>query len=236
MTYNNIHKGIFRSRPNRFIAEVEMDGWLERCHVKNTGRCKELLVPGATVYINQADNPNRTTKYDLVAVYKGDNLVNIDSQAPNHVFHEYLQTGRYIDGITTIKPEAKYGSSRFDFYVETKGRKIFVEVKGVTLEQEGVALFPDAPTERGIKHLNELTQSIQDGYEAHVVFTIQMKGIRHFVPNYETHSEFADALVKAQAAGVKVSALDCVVTSDSLTVDCPVPVMLENMIILPLVE
>jgi len=239
LTYNNIHKGIFRSRPNRFIAEVEIDGQLECCHVKNTGRCKELFVPGATVYINQTDNPNRTTKYDLVTVCKGDdstnkdnlgyNLVNIDSQAPNHVFREHLQAGRYIDSITTIKSEAKYGSSRFDFYVETNDRKIFIEVKGVTLEKDGIALFPDAPTQRGVKHLNELAQSIQDGYEAHVVFIIQMKGtLRHFAPNYETHPEFGDALVKAQTAGVKVSALDCIVTSNSLTIDCPVPVRLEN--------
>ena len=229
MTYNNIHKGIFRSRPNRFIAEVEIDDRLERCHVKNTGRCKELLLPGTVVYLNQTDNSNRTTKYDLVAVYKDDNLVNIDSQAPNRAFREHLQAGRYIDGITVIKPEAKYGSSRFDFYVEAGHRKIFIEVKGVTLEQDGVALFPDAPTERGIKHLNELAQSIQDGYEAHVVFIIQMKGaLKHFTPNYETHPEFGDALVKAQSAGVKISALDCIVTPNSLTIDCPVPIRLEN--------
>jgi len=238
LIYNNIHKGIFRSRPNRFIAEVEIDGRLERCHVKNTGRCKELLVPGAVVYLNQTDNPNRTTKYDLVAVYKGSslvnadglapNLVNIDSQAPNHVFREYLQAGRYIDGITTIKPEAKYGSSRFDFYIETNDRKIFIEVKGVTLEKDGIALFPDAPTQRGIKHLNELAQCIQDGFEAHVVFIIQLKSVRHFTPNYETHPEFGAALIKAHAAGVKISALDCIVTSNSLTVDCLVPIMLDN--------
>jgi len=230
MNYNNIHKGIFHSRPNRFIAEVEINGMIERCHVKNTGRCKELLVPGATIYINQTDNPNRITKYDLVTVCKGDNLVNIDSQAPNHVFREYLQAGRYIEGITAIKPEAKYGSSRFDFYIETKDRKIFIEVKGVTLEQDDVALFPDAPTQRGIKHLNELAQCIQDGYEAHAVFIIQMKGaLRHFSPNYETHPEFGDALVKAQAAGVEITALDCIVTPNSLTIDCPVPVRLEKM-------
>jgi len=231
MTYNNIHKGIFRSRPNRFISEVEIDGQVERCHVKNTGRCKELLVPGAVVYINQADNPNRITKYDLVAVFKDNNLVNIDSQAPNYIFHEYLQTGRYIDGITTIKPEAKYGSSRFDFYVETKDVKIFIEVKGVTLEKDDIALFPDAPTERGVKHLNELAQCIQDGYEAHVVFIIQMKGVlRHFTPNYETHPEFGAALIRAHAVGVRISAFDCIVASDSLTVDCPVSIMLENTV------
>jgi len=249
MTYNNIHKGIFISRPNRFIAEVEINGQIERCHVKNTGRCKEILIAGTTVYVNKSDNPNRATKYDLVKVFKGNTLINIDSQAPNHVFKKYLQTGKYLDGITTIKPESKYGKSRFDFYVETAldtinqntatpselssstpiptpNRKIFIEVKGVTLEQDGIARFPDAPTERGIKHLVELAESIKDGYEAHVVFIIQMKGIGRFEPNYTTHAEFGDALIKAQSAGVKITALDCIVTADSLTIDKPVPVML----------
>jgi len=247
MIYSNIHKGIFISRPNRFIAEVEIDGQIERCHVKNTGRCKELLIARANVYVNKSDNPDRATKYDLVKVYKGDTLINIDSQAPNHVFHEYLKTGKYINCITKIKPEAKYGKSRFDFYVEaesnsnhdsivsansgaaipsTPNRKIFIEVKGVTFEQNGIARFPDAPTERGIKHLGELAESIQDGYEAHVVFVIQMKGIHHFEPNCATHAEFGKALIKAQSAGVKVAALDCIVTQDTLTIDHPVPVVL----------
>jgi len=218
LTYNNIHEGIFRFRPNRFVAEVEIDGQTWRCHVKNTGRCKELLVAGAKVYLNRSGNPNRTTKYDLIAVWKGSRLINMDSQAPNQVFREYLESGQYIDGITLIKPEAKYGGSRFDFYIEAANRKIFIEVKGVTLEKDGIALFPDAPTERGVKHLNELAQSITDGYEAHVVFVIQMNDILYFTPNYETHSEFGMALVKAVAAGVKVSAFDCIVTPESLAV------------------
>jgi len=227
LTYSDIHQGIFRSRPNRFIAEVEIGGVLERCHVKNTGRCKELLVPGARVFVNRPDNPNRKTKYELVVVNKNGCLINIDSQAPNHVFREYLQEGRYIDGITYIKPEAKHGGSRFDFYVESEHSKTFIEVKGVTLEKDGVAMFPDAPTERGIKHLNELAQSIRHGYDAHVVFIIQMQGIHLFMPNYETHYEFGDALAKAQAAGVRVSAFDCDVTPDSLVVGNPVLVKVE---------
>jgi len=226
MVYSNICKGIFRSRPNRFIAEVEINGQIERCHVKNTGRCKELLLPETAVYLNRSDNPNRTTKYDLVTVCKGETLINIDSQAPNHVFREYLQTGCHVDGATTVKPEAKYGNSRFDFYVETTDRKIFIEVKGVTLEKDGIALFPDAPTERGLKHLNELAQCIQDGYEAQVVFIIQMKGIHCFMPNYETHTEFGKALEAAHAAGVQITSLDCIVTPDSLTIDYPVLVKL----------
>ncbi|MCL2378872.1 MAG: DNA/RNA nuclease SfsA [Defluviitaleaceae bacterium] len=228
MTYNNIHKGIFHSRPNRFIAEVEVSGQLERCHVKNTGRCKELLVPMAEVYLNRTNNPKRTTNYDLVAVCKGGNLVNIDSQAPNHVFREYLETGKYIKDTTAIKAEVKYDKSRFDFYVETKCRKIFIEVKGVTLENNGVALFPDAPTERGVKHLRELAQSTKNGFEAHVVFIIQMKGICRFMPNYEIHPGFGTALVEAHGAGVKVNALDCVVTPGNLIIGNPVPVRLLN--------
>lgn len=223
MTYNNIREGIFRSRPNRFIAEVEISGKIERCHIKNTGRCKEILLPGATVYVNQSDNQDRATQYDLVTALKGDTLINIDSQAPNRVFREYL--GKYLGNITTIKPECKYGSSRFDFYVESGNRKIFIEVKGVTLEHNGIARFPDAPTARGVKHLTELAQSIQDGYEAHAVFIIQIKGIHRFEPNYETHAEFGETLRKVQSAGVKISALDCIVTPDSLTIDSPVPTL-----------
>ena len=172
MKYDNIHEGIFIMRPNRFVAEVEIDGQTEICHVKNTGRCKELLMRGARVYLNKSDNLNRTTKYDLVSVYKGERLINMDSQAPNKVFLEYLRYGRYIDGITQIQSEVKYGGSRFDFYVEAGRRRVFIEVKGVTLEEDGAAMFPDAPTLRGVKHLNELAGCVKDGYEAHVVFVI----------------------------------------------------------------
>ncbi|MCL2362000.1 MAG: DNA/RNA nuclease SfsA [Defluviitaleaceae bacterium] len=220
--YNTIQGGIFHARPNRFIAEVDVGGQLELCHVKNTGRCKELLIPGTRVYINRSDKIERVTKYDLVVVWKGERLVNMDSQAPNKVFLEYLQSGKYIKDITHIKPEAKYGDSRYDFYIETAKRKIFIEVKGVTLEADNIAMFPDAPTQRGIKHLQGLTCCISDGFESHVVFVIKMNGIKHFSPNYATHPEFGTALVAAEKAGVKISAVDCIVTPDSLTIRNPV--------------
>jgi len=249
MIYSNICEGIFLSRPNRFIAHVEIGDRTEICHVKNTGRCKELLVSGARVYLDESDNPGRTTKYDLVAVWKGERLINMDSQAPNRVFLEYLGSGRYIDNITLIKPEARYGSSRFDFYceatrfpgtrsksvdfangwgsyVEAGKRKIFIEVKGVTLEENGVALFPDAPTERGVKHLNELARCIGEGYEAQVVFVIQINNVRYFAPNNATHPAFGEALIATEAAGVKVVALDCKVSPDSMVIGESVPVRL----------
>ncbi len=224
MQYDNIREGIFISRPNRFIAEVAIAGHTELCHVKNTGRCKELLVPGAKVYVNQSDSPLRTTKYDLVSVYKGERLINIDSQAPNKVFLEHLRSGRNISGITHIRSEAKYGGSRFDFYVEAGQRRIFIEVKGVTLEEDGVALFPDAPTLRGVKHLNELTACLKEEYEAQVVFVIQMRGVKYFTPNTRMHAAFAEALAVAASAGVKVVALDCYVQPDSMVIRELVPV------------
>jgi len=224
--YNNICEGIFRSRLNRFIAEVEIEGKIESCHIKNTGRCKELLLPSAKVYVNHADKPERVTKYDLVAVYKGERLVNIDSQAPNKVFMEYLQTGKYIKDITYIKPEATYSDSRFDFYIETNDRKIFLEVKGVTLEIDNAAYFPDAPTLRGVKHLQCLSGCINKGYEAHVVFIIKMNGITHFAPNNIIHPAFSEALAAAQKAGVKITALDCTVLPDSLTIRNPIQVLI----------
>jgi sugar fermentation stimulation protein A len=226
MTYKNIIPGIFISRPNRFTAEVEIDGNIEICHVKNTGRCKELLIPGAEVYLQKSDNPNRATKYDLIAVRKGERLINMDSNAPNKVFFEYLQSGAYIKNITLIKPEARYGSSRFDFYVEAEGRRIFIEVKGVTLEENGVVMFPDAPTERGVKHLNELMRCASEGYEAHVVFVIQMNDVKYFTPNNRTHPAFGEALAAAKQAGVTVAAFDCEVGEDSLEIGNVVEVRL----------
>jgi sugar fermentation stimulation protein A len=228
MTYNDICAGTFISRTNRFIADVKINGQTEICHVKNTGRCKELLVPGAVVYLQKSGNPNRSTKYDLVAVEKGARLINMDSQAPNKVFLEYLQSGDYIKDITLIKPETKYGCSRFDFYVESARQKIFIEVKGVTLEENGVVLFPDAPTLRGVKHLNELAMCIRDGYEAHAVFVIQMKGVEYFTTNDRTHREFGEALVSAREGGVRIAALDCDVTTNSLVISKSVPVKLFN--------
>lgn len=224
MVYNNITKGIFISRPNRFIAEVEIDGKVEVCHVKNTGRCRELLIPGTAVYANYVDNPSRSTAYDLIAAYKGDMLVNIDSYAPNLAFGEYLRQGKFLDGVAHVKSEAKYGGSRFDFYVEASAGKAFIEVKGVTLEENGVAMFPDAPTERGVKHLNELAACVAEGYNAYVIFIVQMKGTTHFTPNYKTHQAFGDTLAKVTNAGVNAFAYDCIVAPGSMVVDAPIPV------------
>ena len=224
MTYANIQKGIFLCRPNRFIAEVEINGKTEICHVKNTGRCKELLIPGATVYADYVENPSRSTAYDLIAVYKGDTLVSIDSQAPNRAFGEYLHQGKLFADVTHVKAEVKYGGSRFDFYVETATIKAFIEVKGVTLEESGIAMFPDAPTERGVKHLNELAACIATGYEAYAVFIIQMKGVSHFTPNYKTHQNFGDTLAKVANAGVKLLAFDCAVKPDEMVIGNPIPI------------
>ncbi|MDR1536724.1 MAG: DNA/RNA nuclease SfsA [Clostridiales bacterium] len=226
MIYPNILPANFIARPNRFIAEVKIDGSPAFAHMKNTGRCRELLVPGAAIYLSKSDNPLRKTQYDLVAVQKGARLINIDSQAPNKVYFERLQAGRYVENITLIKPEAKYRQSRFDFYIEAGERKVFIEVKGVTLEENGVAMFPDAPTERGMKHLRELAASLQEGYEAQVVFVAQMDDVRYFAPNNATHAAFGEALREAGAAGVKVVALDCSIAPDSLTIGKEIEVRL----------
>ena len=215
MIYDNVKTGIFLSRPNRFIAIVEIDGKEEVCHVKNTGRCKELLLYGAKVIVQKSDNPQRKTKFDLIAVYKGETLINMDSQAPNQVVKEWLAS---FDEITFIKSEAKYKNSRFDFYVEAGKRRFFIEVKGVTLEENGVVLFPDAPTERGVKHLRELTECVEDGFEAYVIFVIQMENIKYFTPNRKTHPEFSDMLSYAQSRGVKILCVSCNVTESSLSV------------------
>jgi sugar fermentation stimulation protein A len=226
MHYQNIVPAVFHSRPNRFIALVEIDGEITTVHVKNTGRCRELLLPGAKVILAKADNPNRKTQYDLIAVSKGDRLINMDSQAPNQVFFEYLEKQQYISGITLIKREVTHGDSRFDFYAEAGERRIFIEVKGVTLEENGIVLFPDAPTLRGVKHLNGLVQCVAGGFEAHVVFVIQMAKVRYFTPNNQTHPAFGNALSAAVKAGVKAVALDCLVTPDSLVIDKEVPIQL----------
>lgn len=225
--YDNIVSGKFISRPNRFIAIVEIDGAEHTCHVKNTGRCRELLVPGASVFLEEASNPNRKTKYDLISVYKNRNLINIDSQAPNRVFNEWLNEKNLFNKIKLIKPETKYGNSRFDFYIEADGKKIFVETKGVTLEEDGIAMFPDAPTERGRKHLNELSDSVKNGYDAYVAFIIQMSGVKLFKPNIKTDLNFADDLKKASESGVKIIALDCMVTENSLKINDYIPVLLD---------
>lgn len=217
MMYNNIKQAKFIARPNRFIAHIEIGGKTEICHVKNTGRCKELLIPGATVFVQEHDNENRKTKYDLISVYKGDRLINMDSQMPNKVFAEWMREGNLFGKNAIIKPETKYGSSRFDFYIEDGDRKTFVEVKGVTLEENGVAMFPDAPTERGVKHLEELCHCVETGYEEYAIFIIQMDKIRYFTPNVKMHKAFGDALCIAHQKGVKMLALDCIVTENSIT-------------------
>lgn len=226
MTYDRVVPARFLSRPNRFIARVELEGAEETVHVKNTGRCRELLIPGRTVWLEESGNPARKTKYDLVAVDKDGLLVNMDAQAPNKVFAEWAEAGRFTDGMTLLRPETTWGSSRFDFYFEAGERKGFVEVKGVTLEADGHAYFPDAPTERGVKHLRELMEAKKRGYEAAVCFVIQMAGMRVFSPNDATHPRFGQALREAYAAGVEVLAVGCAVTPDSLTMTGPVPLAL----------
>lgn len=218
MRYENIEEGHFIERPNRFIAYVNIAGRREKVHVKNTGRCRELLIPGASVYLEKSDNPARSTAYDLIAVEKEGRIINMDSQAPNRVVLEWLQAGQLFPGPVSVRPETTYGSSRLDFYIETAGEKIFMEVKGVTLEDEGEARFPDAPSERAVKHLEELIRARQEGYGAYVLFVIQMKGVKYLIPNAATHPEFAEALLRAAQAGVKILAYDCHVTPDSLTI------------------
>lgn len=224
MKYLEVIKGKFKSRPNRFIAIVEIDGKDEICHVKNTGRCKELLTENAVVYLSKSDNPNRKTKYDLIAVEKGNLLINMDSQVVNNVCAEYIPN--MFKDIVLIKPECKYENSRFDFFVETKTEKIFIECKGVTLEENGVALFPDAPTERGCKHLKELQNAVKNGYAAYVVFVIQMKGVIHFEPNVKTHREFAEELKRAKENGVNILAFDCIATEDEIKIDKEIEIKL----------
>ena len=228
MKYERIRRAVFRERPNRFIAYGEIDGNMETIHVKNTGRCAELLVPGAVIYVQETDNPARKTKWDLIAVEKGDRLINMDSQIPNRVVQEWIGEGGLGEGVTLIRPETTYGNSRFDLYVEAGERKIFIEVKGVTLEEDGVCRFPDAPSERAVKHMEELISARREGYEAYVFFVIQMEGVRYFTPNVDTHPAFADALKKAKASGVELLAYDCSVTPDSIRVRNPVDVVLES--------
>lgn len=218
MRYENIKKGIFTDRPNRFIANVEIDGKSEVVHVKNTGRCRELLIPGVTVYVQEFENTNRKTKFDLIAVYKGTELYNIDSQAPNKVFGEWVLKSGYFGEVEYIKPECKYGDSRFDFYIQTKNRKIYAEVKGVTLEEDGVLMFPDAPTERGVKHIKELCNCVEEGFEAYVCFVIQTEKAKYFTPNSRTHPQFADALSEAKTKGVKILCVNCNVGEDYLEI------------------
>ena len=230
MRYHDVREARFLSRPNRFIAHVELDGKEEVVHVKNTGRCRELLTPGARVWLEEGKNPDRKTRWDLIAVQKGDRLINMDSQAPNQVAREWLEAGGLFPRVDRIQPEYTYGNSRFDLYAEAEGRKILMEVKGVTLEEEGVVRFPDAPSQRAVKHLEELVRAREEGYETYVFFVIQMKDVKYFTPNRETHPEFAQALAAAAAAGVKILAYDCRVEPDRLEAADPVPVVLGDPI------
>lgn len=228
MKYERIETGKFIERPNRFIAYVEIAGQKETVHVKNTGRCAELLQPGATVYVQKADNPERKTQWDLIGVKKGKRMINMDSQIPNKVVEEWIRKGNLFPNATLIKPETTYKHSRFDLYVEEENRKIFIEVKGVTLEENGVVKFPDAPTERGVKHIGELCEAVKDGYEAYVFFVIQMKGVKYFTPNMKTHAAFGEALRNAQEEGVHILAYDCKVLKDSIELAKEVPVIFRN--------
>ena len=244
MYYDHIETAVFLERPNRFIAWVETAKGREICHVKNTGRCRELLVPGAVLYVQRNESPTRKTALDLIGVVKGDILINMDSQAPNKVVEEWLRAGSAAENVlkwwdmehrwlmdvartaTRIKPEYTFGESRFDFYIESGERKILMEVKGVTLEEHRIASFPDAPTERGVKHIRELIDAGKQEYEACILFVIQMKGIVCMTPNDRTHEAFGTALREAKEEGVRVLAYDCKVTGDSLVLDQPVPVRL----------
>ncbi len=229
MKYKNIVKGRFLSRPNRFIAYVDIAGKCEKVHVKNTGRCRELLTNHAEVFLEKSSDPKRSTGYDLVAVRKGQLLINMDSQAPNKAVEEWLWRKELFADLVSVRPETTYGNSRFDFYVETEHEKIFLEVKGVTLEEDGVALFPDAPSERALKHVQELGAAVGEGYRAVVLLVVQMKGIRYFTPNRRTQPEFADALWEAERRGVEVIAYDCRVTREGMEIDQPVPVKLSPL-------
>lgn len=232
MKYDHIVEGRFIERPNRFIAYVDIDGKRKKVHVKNTGRCRELLQDNAQVFLSYSDNEARSTAYDLVAVKKGDRMVNMDSQAPNVAVKEWLCVGEnhpVFGNITLVKPETTYQNSRFDFYVECDDRKIFIEVKGVTLENDGEVRFPDAPSERAVKHVEELIKARQEGYEAYVLFVIQMKNIKYFMPNDKTDPKFAKALWEARKQGVNILAYDCKVTKDSMEICEPVPVYLADL-------
>ena len=225
MKYEKVREGAFLARPNRFIAYVDLDGHTETVHVKNTGRCRELLVPGARVYLAEGTNPARKTRYDLVAVGKGTRLINMDSQAPNAAALEWLRAGNVFPPGAEIRPEYRYGDSRFDVAAFIPELAL-LEVKGVTLERDGAVLFPDAPTERGVKHLRELTAFAKAGGAAYVLFVIQMERVAYFAPNEATDPAFAAALRAARDGGVRVLAYDCRVTPDSMALNAPVEVRL----------
>lgn len=231
MQYNKIIKAKFIERPNRFVAYCEIDGEIEKVHVKNTGRCKELLVPECEVYLEESNNPARATKYSLIAVKKGGRLINMDSQVTNKMVLEALKDKSLVlpgfdEEITLIKPEKTYGNSRFDVYLEGKTKKAFIEIKGCTLEIDNVVKFPDAKTERGVKHVKELIQAREDGYLAYIIIVVQMEDVLYFTPNIEKHKEFGDVLKEAENKGVKVLAFDSLVEVDKIKLNKPVKVIL----------
>ncbi len=228
MKYDNIQAGRFIDRPNRFVAHVEISGREEAVHVKNTGRCAELLKPGAVVYVQDSKNEKRKLRWDLIAVEKDGLMVNIDSQAPNKIVKEWLAAGNLFHDVTLIKPEYTYGNSRIDLYVEAAGKKILIEVKGVTLEENGAARFPDAPSERAVKHVKELEEAVRAGYDAYVLFVIQMGGMRYFTPNVDTHPQFGEALLRASERGVHVLAYECNAEKDSIYLAKEIPVALSE--------
>lgn len=226
MQYRRIEEAVFKSRPNRFLANVVTDRGEEICHVKNTGRLRELLLPDARVWVQRNEDPKRKTALDLIAVEKNGQVINIDSQIPNKVAEEWICSGHLFSENVKLRPETRYGNSRFDLYLEDGEQKMFLEVKGVTLEEDGVARFPDAPTERGVKHIEELISCRKAGYSAGILFIIQMKGIRYLEPNERTHPEFGEALRRAEDSGVQIMAVDCLVTPDSIRADREIEVRL----------
>lgn len=233
MKYKKMVEAKFIERPNRFVAYCYIDGQIEKVHVKNTGKCKELLVPGYTVYLEESDNQNRQTKYSLIAVKKGNRLINMDSQVTNKMVYESLEDKSLVlpgfdEEITLIKPEKTYANSRFDVYIEGKTKKAFIEVKGCTLEIDGVIKFPDAKTERGVKHVRELIEARKDGYLAYIIFVIQMDDVLYFTPNIEMHKEFGDVLKEAEESGVNILAYDSLVEIDNIKLNKPVKVILDD--------
>lgn len=225
MKYTNIYPAVFIYRPNRFIAIVDIDGARCECHVKNTGRCRELLLPGTHIFVSKSSNPKRRTQYDLISVFKGERLINIDSQAPNKVVHEWLRTHTLLgETVKYIKPEYTFGKSRIDFYIETQSHKYLMEVKGVTLEKDNIAMFPDAPTERGVKHLQELIFARECGLKSIALFAIQLTGTKKFMPNWETHREFAEKLIEASSKGVDLIAMECEVQKNCLLLQKEIPI------------
>ncbi|MBQ3085224.1 MAG: DNA/RNA nuclease SfsA [Clostridia bacterium] len=226
MKYQNHKIATFINRPNRFIAEIEIDSKRAICHVKNTGRLKELLISGVQVLVEESDNPTRKTVYDLIAVQKGKDFINIDSQAPNKIAAEWLPESGLFPAETIFKHEVKCGNSRFDFCAKTSNETVWIEVKGITLNDNGIARFPDAPTERGVKHLKELTEIVEKGGSAMVLFVVQMKGITAVAPNDKTHPQFGDALRAAAKAGVQIVAVDCIVKPGEVYADSMLPILL----------